>query len=196
MRRDGTAVPLWMVAACLVVTLAAPIVAQRGTGAGTGGGTGAGTGGGRGPIVGTPPSTGAARGGRATRPASTSPSAIAVKNAIARVKAINKAVATLDKTAAKTAPKNSLAADLEQWTGQATWIRSVKARYAAYGEALDTATKSSGDSMDVLLRLTELDEQFIALQVATEEESPKFTGLSKAAKSRQDATLKAVRGIK
>ena len=176
-----------------VLALAATLSAQRSGGTGTtttsGGRAGA-------PIAGTPPTSSASRGTRPAQPTNTSPVAIAVKAATERVTKLNKAIVNLDKASARTLPKNLTAAEQEQWAEQGKWIRSVKSRFAVYTQELDTATKSRRDPMDVLASLSELDEKYIELQVATQEESQKFTGLSKPLQSRHDATLKAIKDIK
>ena len=176
-----------------VLSMSVAMTAQRS------GGTGTTTTGGRGgaPVVGAPPtSSGAARGVRPPPPTDTSPAGIAVKSATERVTKLNKAIANLDKAATRAMPKNLTAAEQEQWAEQGKWIRSVKTRYAAYTQELDTATKSKRDSMDVITALSELDEKYIGLQVATQEESGKFAGLSKPLKSRHDAAMKAIKDIK
>jgi hypothetical protein len=190
MRRKPIGITVLMMAA---LALSSPISAQRAGGGGT-----TSTGGTRAPVAGTPTSTGAARGSRATQPSKTdnSPAGIAVKSATERVTKLNKAIVNLDKASMREMPKNLTATEREQWTEQGKWIRSVKSRYAAYTQELDTAAKSKRDAMDVLASLSELDEKYIELQVATQEESQKFTGLSKPLQSRHDATLKAIKDIK
>ena len=178
-----------------VLSVSVAISAQRsgGTGTTTTSSGRAGT-----PIAGTPPSTGASRGGRATQPSKTdtSPAGIAVKSATERVTKLNKAILNLDKASMREMPKNLTATEREQWTEEGKWIRNVKSRYAAYTQELDTATKSRRDAMDVLASLSELDEKYIELQVSTQEESQKFSGLSKPLQSRHDAALKAIKDIK
>ena len=175
-----------------VLSVSVALSAQRS------GGTGTTTGGTRTPVAGTPPSTGAARGTRPAQPSKTdtSPAGIAVKSATERVTKLNKAIVNLDKASTRTMPKNLTAAEQEQWGEQGKWIRSVKSRYAVYTQELDTATKSRKDAMDVLASLSELDEKYIELQVSTQEESQKFSGLSKPLQSRHDAALKAIKDIK
>ena len=71
-------------------------------------------------------------------------------------------------------------------------------RRSAISTGLTCATVNAliRDAMDVLASLSELDEKYIELQVATQEESQKFTGFSKPLQSRHDAALKAIKDIK
>lgn len=194
-RSFSTRLTLIVLIGMVVMCIPAEAAAQRGSG--TGGGTGAGTGGGRGPIAvpATAPRSGGP--GRAMmRPADKSPAGIALAAATDRIKRINKAVSGLDKTAAKTAPKNLAATDQQQWSDVGTWILSAKTRYAAHAQLLTKATQTTGDEMDLLAAISALDEPFYALHSAVTEEGGKFADLGKAAKSRHDAAMSAIKGIK
>jgi len=154
---------------------------------------------GAGPIA-APATRGAGAGGTRGRsgapPTEKTPATAAVTAANERIKKINKAVAALDKAALRTAPKNLSEADHQQWSAVGSWIVSAKGRYAAHAQALTKATHTVGDDMDVLGAISALDDPFLTLQDTVQQEAAKFTDLAKAAKSRYDAAMSAISGIK
>ena len=185
--------------ATLVVTALVPATATRAGSNQRVGGAGTGTTGGRtgGPVVAPGSTTASGTRGRSGRPPSErSPVAASLAAANDRIKRINKAVAALDKAAMKTMPKNLSTGEQQQWTDLGSWIISTKSRYAAHAQALTKATQTTGDPMDLLGAISELDEPFMTLLVAVQDESAKFTNLGKSARSRYDAAMSAIKGIK
>lgn len=102
-----------------------------------------------------------------------------------------RAATSLGNIAKKSPPRGSTADEKRAWDEQSRWLSDASSRFAAMKKTMDAVLAKTKVSPS---ELAQTSMQFAALQDATQTESQKFDGLSRACHERNEAAIAAVKG--